>query len=347
MKQILTGDVGGTKTRLALAEVKGCQVVIRHEHSYASQRYTTFEELLGEFLSSGKPVDDAAFGIAGPVQGGVAQTTNLPWRIDVAVLRRQFGFARCNLLNDLEATAWGLPALGRDDLLTLQAGSPDAQGNAAVIAAGTGLGEAGLYWDGRAYHPFATEGGHTTFSPRNAQEFALLNHLQQAHDHVSWERVVSGMGLLDMYDFFLGYRKASTPSWLLESMRESGKAAAISAAALAGSDALCVETMQLFVRLYGAEAGNLALKLKSCGGLYVGGGIAPKILPLLQTGAFLDAFLDKGRMQPLLAAIPVKVILNDRAGLYGPALFATQRAAGETQAHSSIPFGQDSNVAAS
>ncbi len=333
MGLLLAGDIGGTKTRLALVEVSGTQVVIRREISYASQRYAAFETLLGEFLSSGESVSNAAFGIAGPVQGGVAQATNLPWRIDFATLRQRFGFARCNLLNDLEATAYGLPALGEADLLTLQAGTPDTLGNAAVIAAGTGLGEAGLYWDGQSHRPFATEGGHATFSPRNALEFALLNHLQQRHnqqirEHVSWERVVSGMGLLELYAFLLGYRSTATPSWLAEQMRDTDKASVISAAALADSDAVCVETMQLFVNLYGAEAGNLALKVMSRGGLYVGGGIAPKILPLLQTGTFLEAFLDKGRMRPLLAAMPVRVILNDRAALYGPALFAARQAEG-------------------
>lgn len=331
MKLLLAGDIGGTKTRLALVEVNGTQVVIRREISYASQRYAAFETLLGEFFSS-ESVTDAAFGIAGPVLGGVVHTTNLPWRIDADALRQRCGFARCHLLNDLEATAYGLPALGEDDLLTLQTGMLDALGNAAVIAAGTGLGEAGLYWDGQSHRPFASEGGHATFSPRNALEFSLLNYLQLRHnqrncEHVSWERVISGMGLLDLYAFLLDYRQASTPSWLAEQMRDTDRAAAISAAALADSDAVCVETMRLFVSLYGAEAGNLALKVMSRGGLYIGGGIAPKILPLLQTGGFLEAFLDKGRMQPLLEAMPVKVILNDRAALYGPALFAAQQTA--------------------
>jgi len=327
MKLFLAGDIGGTKTRLALLEVNGTHVVIHRETSYASQRYATFETLLGEFLSSGESVSDAAFGIAGPVQDGMAQATNLPWRIDAAALRRRFGFLRCNLLNDLEATAYGLPALGEDDLLTLQTGNPNVQGNAAVIAAGTGLGEAGLYWDGRAHWPFATEGGHTRFSPRNALEIALLQHLQQRHGHVSWERVVSGMALPDLYAFLLVYRHAETPSWLSEQVSGANAASAISAAALAGNDVICAETMQLFGSLYGAEAGNLALKVMSRGGLYVGGGIAPKILPLLQNGVFLEAFLDKGRMSSLLAAIPVKVILNDRAALYGPALYGVQQAA--------------------
>ncbi|MDP2761905.1 MAG: glucokinase [Sideroxyarcus sp.] len=327
MTVYLVGDIGGSKTRLALAEVSGTQVHIRHEQSFASRRYAALEDLLQEFVQGQAGVSHAAFGIAGPVLGEVAQTTNLPWRIDAAALRRRFGFARCHLLNDLEATAWGLPALGADDLLTLQTGAPDACGNQAVIAAGTGLGEAGLYWDGAAYRPFATEGGHATFSPRNALELSLLNFMQQQYEHVSWERVLSGMGLRDLYDFMLAARRATPPAWLADEIRAGDKAAAISAAALADKDELCVETLRLFVDLYGAETGNLALKLMSRGGLFIGGGIAPKILPLLQQGAFLQSFLDKGRMHPLLAAMPVKVILNDRSALYGPALFAAQKEA--------------------
>ncbi len=327
MSLLLSGDIGGSKTRLAMVEISGTQVVIRREQVFASQRYATLEDLLQEFLPSQPAIGAAAFGIAGPVLGGIAQTTNLPWRIDAAELCRQFGFARCHLLNDLEATACGLPALGEQDLLTLQSGTTDGSGNQAVIAAGTGLGEAGLYWDGATHCPFATEGGHASFSPRDAREFALLQHLQQKYGHVSWERVVSGMGLRDVYDFLLAQQGAATPAWLADEMRNGDKAAAISAAALAGKDALCVATLDWFVELYGAEAGNLALKLMSRGGLFIGGGIAPKILPLLRRGEFIAAFLDKGRMRPLLEAMPVKVILNDRAALYGPALFAAQRAA--------------------
>ena len=323
--KVLSGDIGGTKTRLAIVIVTGTQVTIEHEVSYPSQEYAQFDMLLGEFLSDIAVPDVAAFGIAGPVQGRVVQTTNLLWRIDADALQQQFGFTHCDLLNDLEATAYGLPALGSDDLLTLQAGSDIACGNVAVIAAGTGLGEAGLYWDGHQHQPFATEGGHASFSPANTQEFALLRHLQQQHQHVSWERVVSGMGLLSMHEFLCQYRQMSVPGWLSDEMQSGDAAAAISHAALTGKDDLCVETLNWFVRLYGAEAGNLALKVMSRGGLYLGGGIAPKILPLLQSGIFLEAFLNKGRMRPLLEAMPVKVILNDRAALFGPALVAAQR----------------------
>jgi glucokinase len=250
------------------------------------------------------------------------QTTNLPWRIDADALMAQFSFTHCALLNDLEATAYGLPALEAEDLLTLQAGSADAAGNLAVIAAGTGLGEAGLFWDGKHHHPFATEGGHTSFSPSNTLEFALLRHLQRQFRHVSWERIVSGMGLVSLHDFLRDYRHREVPDWLVDEIRNGDAAAVISNAA--GRDELCAETMQLFVRLYGAEAGNLSLKVMSRGGLYLGGGIAPKILPMLQTGDFLEAFLNKGRMRHLLEAMPVRVILNDRAALYGPALHAAQ-----------------------
>ena len=321
---MLSGDIGGTKTRLAVIEVSGSQVQIEHEVSYPSRDYAMFETLLSDFMSGIDMPGHAAFGIAGPVRGRIVQTTNLPWHIDADALQHQFGFARCSLLNDLEATACGLPALGADDLLTLQSGVPNVGGNAAVIAAGTGLGEAGLYWDGQHHQPFATEGGHASFSPGNELEMALLRHLQQQHQHVSWERVVSGMGLLNLHEFLRLYRHAAVPPWLAEEMRSGDAAAAISRAALSGRDKICIETLTAFVRMYGAEAGNLALKVMSRGGLYLGGGIAPKILPLLQNGAFLDAFLNKGRMRPLLEAMPVKVILNDRAALFGPALRAAQ-----------------------
>lgn len=326
MPGFLAGDIGGTKTHLAIVEVDGTQVRIEREATYPSRDYAALEGLLGKFLADADIPRHAAFGIAGPVQGRAVQTTNLPWRIDADALQRQFGFAHCNLFNDLEAAASGLPALGTDDLLTLQAGAPSAYGNAAVIAAGTGLGEAGLYWDGQRHHPFATEGGHASFSPSDELEMTFFLYLKQQFGHVSWERVVSGMGLLNLYQFLCLHRRAEVPRWLAEEMRNSDAAAAIADAALSGRDEICAETLNWFVRLYGAEAGNLALKVMSKGGLYVGGGIAPKILPLLRNGAFIDMFLDKGRMRPLLEAMPVRVILNDRAALLGAALCAAQAA---------------------
>jgi glucokinase len=305
------------------------KVRIEREISYPSRDFATFEALLADFLNGTQAPAHAAFGIAGPVLGRAVRATNLPWHIEADVLQQRFGFKVCILLNDLEATAYGLSALGVEDLLTLQQGEPDACGNTAVIAAGTGLGEAGLYWDGRQHQPYATEGGHTSFSPQNDLEMELLRYLQHLYGHVSWERVVSGMGLVDLHAFLRAYRKSIVPQWLDDEIRTGDAAAAISRSALVGSDDVCIETMDLFVRLYGAEAGNLALKAMSRGGLYVGGGIAPKILPLLQRGTFIEAFLDKGRMRHVLEQMPVRLIMNERAALYGPALCAVRTACQE------------------
>jgi glucokinase len=323
--RVLSGDIGGSKTRLAVIAVDGTRLHMEREQTFASRDYDVFEELLGEFLHGLDIPARAAFGIAGPVQGRVVQTTNLPWRIDADALQSRFGFDQCILLNDLEATAYGLPVLRTEDILTLHAGAAhdagvNSGGNAAIIAAGTGLGEAGLFWDGQRYHPFATEGGHASFSPGNDMEIALLRYLQQRHEHVSWERIVSGPGLVSLHGFLCQHRGVPLPDWLHQEMQQGDAAAAIANAALGERDDLCVETMDWFVRLYGAEAGNLALKVMSRGGIYLGGGIAPKILPCLQSGNFLDAFFSKGRMRPLLEAMPVRVILNDYAALYGPAL---------------------------
>ncbi|MBU1426579.1 MAG: glucokinase [Gammaproteobacteria bacterium] len=322
MSRVVAGDIGGTKTRLAVAEVIGNQVRVEREVSYPSRDFATFETLVADFLAGVQAPAHAAFGIAGPVLDGAVRTTNLPWYIEADVLRQRFGFQSCTLLNDLEATAYGLPALGSEDLLTLQAGEANASGNAAIIAAGTGLGEAGMYWDGHGHHPYATEGGHTGFSPQSELEIALLRHLQLRYEHVSWERVVSGMGLVNVHDFLRAYRTVAAPQWQTDEMRENDTAAVISRAALDGKDDICIEALELFVQLYGAEAGNLALKTMSRGGLYVGGGIAPKILPIFQRGIFMQSFLNKGRMRSLLETMPVRVILNDRVALYGPALCA-------------------------
>lgn len=321
MKKVLVGDIGGTKTRLAIAQVEGDRVRLEHEAVRMSRDYASLESMLAEFMAGMRAPECAAFGIAGPVLDGKVHTTNLPWFIDAGMLKLRFDFQECLLFNDLEAIAYGLPALAPRDMLTLQEGAPDIPGNAAIIAAGTGLGEAGLCREGSRHIPFATEGGHASFSPQDELELELLRYLQRRHGHVSWERVVSGMGLVALHDFLCIHRDAPAPSWLAQEMKK-GDAAAISKAALEGSDEICVETMERFVRLYGAEAGNLALKTLSRGGMYVGGGIAPRILPLLQSGGFIEAFLAKGRMRPLLEAMPVRVILNDRVALYGPALCA-------------------------
>lgn len=321
---ILAGDIGGTKTRLALFDVDGTALESRLEQTFASRDHDSLDAIIRLFLDRYKTtaLEAACFGIAGPVSGGRVDATNLPWHIDAADLSSRFHIPRVHLLNDLEANAWGIQALGREDIHELHSGHPGATGNAAVIAAGTGLGEAGMYWDGQRLRPFATEGGHTEFAPNSDQEVELLRFLKRRFDHVSWERVVSGPGLVHIHQFLIGRQDRPPPQWLSEAMRSGDAAAAISAAAQAGTDPVCEQALALFVRLYGAEAGNLALKQMARGGLYLGGGIAPKILQPLQQGGFLEAFFDKGRMRPLLESIPVRVILNDRTALYGPALFA-------------------------
>ncbi len=323
--RVLAGDIGGTKTRLAIVEVDGIELDIRVEETFPSQEHASLRAIIQRFVRAhSEPVGAACFGVAGPVRHNVAATTNLPWHIDAAELAERFGIERVSLLNDLEASAWGIQALDGDDILELHAGAEDASGNAAIIAAGTGLGEAGMYHDGHCLRPFATEGGHTDFSPNSDQEIELLGYLKQRYAHVSWERVLAGPGLVHIHDFLRYSKRSDPPAWLAEAMRAGDPAAAISHAAQARRDDVCEEALELFVHLYGVEAGNLALKHMATGGVYIGGGIAPKIVDWLKGGAFIDAFRGKGRMRPLLDRMPVRVILNDRAALYGPALYAAR-----------------------
>lgn len=324
---VLAGDIGGTKTRLAVFEVTGTALNTAAEAVYASRDYHSFAEIVRAFKTGHAcDCDCACFGVAGPVRQGVCQTTNLPWRLVAADLADTLGFARLALLNDLEATGWGLRALDARDCSELVPGQADSVGNAAIIAAGTGLGEAGMYWDGSQHQPFATEGGHTDFSPGNDLESELLDYLSKRYAHVSWERVVSGPGLVNIHAFLRAHHGAATPPWLVESMQAGDPAAAISEAASTERDEICVRALDLFVHLYGVEAGNLALKMMTVGGMYIGGGIAPKIIDRLQGNGFMEGFLAKGRMRPLLEAMPVRVILNDRTALAGAAIFAASLA---------------------
>jgi glucokinase len=317
---ILAGDIGGTNSRLALFD-ESLRLTV--EKIYPSRDYPGLAEVAKEFLSgTAAKAERACFGIAGPVRNGRCKTTNLPWTVDEEDLSAVLGIPRVKLLNDLEATAHGIPTLEPGELVTLNAGDPVSRGNQALIAAGTGLGEAGLYWDGSAHHPFGTEGGHASFAPRNEREIRLLRHLLTQFDTVSWERVVSGPALLSLYRFVRDEAGGEEPEWLEKEIREGNPAAVIARTALSGASPHCSEAVDLFVSLYGAEAGNLALKLMATGGLYVAGGVAPKILPRMTGPLFLEAFLDKGRMRPLMEAMPVRLILSDRAALQGAARFA-------------------------
>ncbi len=321
--KVLAGDIGGTKTSLAIFEVIGTQLDMLALEKFPSQQYDSLDEIIRLFVETQDyKCDWGSFGIAGPVRNGRVETTNLPWLIDAEKLADDIGFRKVWLLNDLEANAWGISALEEKDFFVLSRGKPDPLGNASIISAGTGLGQAGLYWDGMQHRPFATEGGHSNFAPHSNLEIALLQYLKQRHPHVSWERVVSGMGVVNIYDFLSEFRNLETPTWLAEEMKEGDKAAAISKAAQEGKCPVCAETFELFVHLYGVEAGNQALKIMSTAGIYLGGGIVPKNLELFREGTFLRSFWSKGRMEPLMRDIPVKVILNDSTALYGPAVFA-------------------------
>jgi glucokinase len=323
--EVLAGDIGGTKTRLAIFEVNGSQLESQFENTYKSEEYPSLDGIVAAFLeTTQRRCDHACFGIAGPVKEGKSKTTNLPWLVDVSRLRNTLGLKNVSLLNDLEANAWGITALSETDFFTLNVGIPGASGNVAVIAAGTGLGEAGLYWDGHRHRPFASEGGHADFGAGNEFELELFKFLAQRFGHVSWERILSGPGLVNLYRFLLQHRQSSEPEWLAKEMRAGDPAEAISKAALSNRDPTCIEALDLFVYLYGMEAGNHALKIMAMGGVFIGGGIAPKILDKLKETTFMEAFCAKGRMANLLRDMPVKVILNDRTALYGPAIFMAQ-----------------------
>jgi glucokinase len=320
---ILAGDIGATNARLALYRPEGERFVEIAARVYPSRDYDGLEPIALDFAGGGRrPIRAACFGVPGPVRDGRSATTNLPWIVDAAALARALKIDRAWLLNDLEASAWGLDALDPGDVVDLAGGGPAPPGNAALIAAGTGLGEAGLFWDGRRRRPFATEGGHASFAPADARQQALLAWLLPRFGHVSWERLVSGPGLLNIYEFLRDTGEGTEPSWLRAALRDGDPPAVIGRAALDGSSELCGRALDLFVTLYGAEAGNLALKLMATGGVYVGGGIAPRILPRLRDGRFLEAFRSKGRMRPLLEAMPVRVVVNQKTPLLGAARFA-------------------------
>ncbi len=316
---ILSGDIGGTKTRLAILDI-GSPTNPILEKTYPSTQFRSLTEISLDFLSGqNNPVAYATFGIAGPIYGRKCKITNLPWEIDADHLERELGISSVHLINDLEATAYGIAALNSNDFCTLQQGSNVCDGNRAVIAAGTGLGQAGMFWNGDRHIPFATEGGHCDFAPGSDLEYELLSGLKQ-NGRVCWEDILSGPGLVSIYSFLLDKRKQAKPDWLDHKRIEGDVAEAITDGAN-NSDPICVEALELFSQLYGAEAGNLALKMKATGGVYIGGGIAPRILRWLQQPQFLEAFRNKGKMQTLMESIPVQVILNDRTALYGPAVY--------------------------
>jgi glucokinase len=302
---ILAGDVGGTKVHLALYDFIDGKLKHARDEKYPAKEYSGLEEIVKEFLAADK-VTAACFGVPGPVRDGRLRLTNLPWTLDSREIARDLGVAHVFLINDLEANGYGIAELSGEQIYTLAAGDASQIGNRALIAAGTGLGEGYLVWNGRMHVPYPSEGGHADFAPRNEDEIDLLRFLKQKYNgRISFERVVSGMGMTGIYEFLREVRGVEEPAWLAEK----------------------IAAVDMFVSAYGAEAGNLALKVLSVGGLYIGGGIAPRILEKLKDGSFIKSFTDKGRLSQLLINMPVRVILDSRAALLGAAAYGEARAA--------------------
>jgi glucokinase len=324
---ILAGDVGGTKVHLALYDFINGKLEYSRDERYQAKDYSGLEEIVKEFLGAFK-VTAACFGVPGPVRDGRLRLTNLPWTLDSRELAVSLGINHIFLINDLEANGYGVAELSTDQIYTLSEGDTSQIGNRALIAAGTGLGEGLLIWNGHSHTPYPSEGGHADYAPRNEDEIDLLRFLKQKYNgRISQERVVSGQGLSNIYEFLREVRGIDEPVWLAERLAAEDPNAVITELALKAKSEICEKTMDMFVSAYGAEAGNLALKLLSVGGVYIGGGIAPRILEKLKDGRFMKAFTDKGRLSQLLINMPVRIILESRAALLGAAAYAEARAA--------------------
>ena len=337
---ILAGDVGGTKVHLALYSFDGGLLRPVRDHKFPAANYACLDDVVKEFLrgDEGARAEIAAccFGCPGPVRDGRLKLTNLPWTLDARDLQKSLGIEHIFLINDLEANGYGIPELSAENIFTLHAGDPSSVGHRGLVAAGTGLGECLLIYNAqtRRHLPIPSEGGHVDWAPRNDREIALLNYLRRTlNGRVSSERVISGIGIKNVYAFLRDDQNMDEPQWLRERMSNEDPNAVIGMCAEDGSSEICAETMKMFAAAYGAEAGNVALKVLAMGGIYLGGGIAPKTLKTLGSGGFVEAFLDKGRMSPLLASVPVRVILDDTCALLGAAAYAEARAA-ELSGHS-------------
>ena len=318
MTTVLAGDIGGTTTRLAYLDFDNGKPALKVEKHYPSREAGGLPEIVGRFIEEhGKSADHACFAVAGWVQNGRVRAPNLPWTADAAEVARELSLSKVQLINDLHANAMGIAVLQPSELSVLSEGKPDPTGTVALVSAGTGLGEAAAIWDGQMHRPLASEGGHADFAPRNELEAELMLYLRSVHGRVSIERVLSGPGLCNIYQFMRDIKKRAEVPSVVEEMRESDPAAVITRAALSGDSTLCSEVLDMFVSFFGAEAGNAALRYLAAGGVYLGGGIAPKIIERLKGSGFMLSFLNKGRLSPLLETIPVRVILNDGTALLG------------------------------
>jgi glucokinase len=324
---ILAGDIGGTNARLAYFQPQNGHLRLLSERVFPSREHSELGEIVEQFLEeSGTRPEVACFGIAGPVHNGRVETSNLPWVIEQSRLAKQIHLPATLLINDLEASAWGIGALEGNDLVPLNHVSGPAVGNQAVIAPGTGLGEAGMFWDGARHRVFACEGGHTDFAPQDDLQIELLRFLQKRYGHVSYERIVSGPGLVNVYEFLRDNRGEKETPEVAAQMKKGDAAAAISRAALDETSPLAQKALDVWISVFGAEASNLALKIMATGGLFLAGGISPKILPKLKEPLFMNAFLNKGRLRSLVEAIPVQIVTNEKTGLLGAARCAAARA---------------------
>ena len=322
---ILAGDVGGTKTQLGLFKHSAGTLELVREHRYATAEFESLESVCADFLGTTPAVNAACLGVPGPIIDGRGSATNVPWQLSEAILSRALKGAPVRLLNDLTAIAYGTIHLKPDEFVVLhRAENPPSHGNVAVIAAGTGLGESALVWEGNEnkYYAVASEGGHSDFAPHGTEQIDLLRFLTDEFGHVSYERVLSGPGLWNIYRFARRESHVDEPDWLKAQIASGDPSAAVSEAALAGTDPVCVHALTMFCDIYGSEAANLALKVLALGGVFLGGGIAPKILPMLTGGAFVKGFMAKGRLNEILRRIEVRVSLNPAAGLSGAAHYA-------------------------
>ena len=323
---ILAGDIGGTHARLAYFQPQNGHLHMVSERVYPSREHRELGEIVSQFLDdSGARPDAACFGIAGPVRNGRVETSNLPWVVEQSRLAKQIHLPATLLINDLEASAWGIGALAAGDFVPLNRVSGPVAGNQAVIAPGTGLGEAGLFWNGSRHHVFACEGGHTDFGPQGELQIELVRFLKVRFGHVSYERILSGPGLVNVYEFLRDSGCGKESAEFSDALKQGDPAAVISRAALDGTQGLAEKALDVWIAVYGAEAANLALKVMATGGLFLAGGISPKILAKLTGPVFMQSFLDKGRMRPLVESIPVQIVTNDKAGLLGAARCAAVR----------------------
>lgn len=321
--RVLAGDIGGTNARLALVDVDGGRARVERQHRFASRDFTSLAPIVQQFrVETGVTLEQACFGVAGRVIDGVCRAPNLPWTVDEGQLAAAIGIPRASIINDFEAIGHGLALLGPEDVERLQQGKPVANGPIALIGAGTGLGEAFLLWDSIRYRVQPSEGGHVNFAARDSLEWALRRALGDEFGHVSSERVVSGPGLVCIYRHRAAARDAVEQGAVRDEMSREDPAAVIAQHALSDTDPLCLKVLDVFTSLFGAEAGNLALTVLATGGVYLAGGIAPRIVAKLRTGPFLASFRRKGRLSAFMARVPVHVIMNPQVGLLGAAAVA-------------------------